>query len=340
MLSLKFFDFVSSAYACPSLLFCGDHTLLSAEGVQQEDTLLSAEGVQQGDTLLSAEGVQQGDTLLSAEGVQQGDTLLSAEGVQQGDTLLSAEGVQQGDTLLSAEGVQQGDTLLSAEGVQQGDTLLSAEGVQQGDPLGPLLFCIMIQPLIQRLHSVFSVFNLDNGTIGGSRDDVLADLQLMENEAATLGLKLNCSKTELVSSDVGAQNSILSIVSELKVVPCSQVSLLGTPIGSLELLDSTIEAKTKKLQPMGMRLSGLRSQDALCLLRHSFAIPKVLFILRSAPCFLSNHLEAFDGLLRSLLLSILNISLDHDASRLQATLPVRAGGLGVRRAAQLAPSAF
>ena len=60
----------------------------------------------------------------------------------------------------------------------------------------------------------------------------------MEDEAATLG-----SKTELVCSDVGVQNSILSIVSDLKVVPCSQVSLLGIPMGSLDLLDSTIEAK-------------------------------------------------------------------------------------------------
>ena len=132
----------------------------------------------------------------------------------------------------------------------------------------------------------------------------------------------------------------MSIVSELKVVPCSQVSLLGTPIVSLELLDSTIEAKTQSLQLMGMTLSGLRSQDALCLPRHLFAIPKVLFNLRSAPCFLSNQLEAFDGLLRSLLLSILNINLDHDASWLQATLPVCAGALWVRRAAQMAPSAF
>ena len=61
----------------------------------------------------------------------------------------------------------------------------------------------------------------------------MADLELMEDEAATLGLKWNRSKTELVSSDIGAQNSILSIVSELKLVHCSQVSLLGTPIGSL-----------------------------------------------------------------------------------------------------------
>ena len=45
-------------------------------------------------------------------------------------------------------------------------------------------------------------------------------------------------------------------------------------------------------------------------------------------------------MLRSLLSSILNINLDHDGSWLQATLPVRAGGLGVRRAVQLAPSAF
>ena len=204
-------------------------------------------------------------------------------------------------------------------------TLVSAEGVQQGNVLRHLLFCITIYPLIKNLCSDFSVFYLDDGTIGGSRDDVLADLRLVEDEAATLGLKLNRSKTELVCSDVGVQNSILSIVSDLKVVSCSQVSLFGTLIGSLNLLDSTIEANTQRLQLMDKRLSGLRSQDPLCLLYHSFAISKVLFILRSAPCFLSNKLDAFDWLLQSLLSSILNINLDDDGSWLQATLPVHAG---------------
>ena len=69
---------------------------------------------------------------------------------------------------------------LAQSGLCVDHTLLSAEGVQQGDPLGPLLFCITIQPLIQKLRSDFSVFYLDDGTIGGSRDDVQADLQLME----------------------------------------------------------------------------------------------------------------------------------------------------------------
>ena len=51
--------------------------------------------------------------------------------------------------------------------------LESAEGVQQGDPLGPLLFCFTIQSLILKLQSEFSVFYLDDGTIGGSVKDVI-----------------------------------------------------------------------------------------------------------------------------------------------------------------------
>ena len=219
-------------------------------------------------------------------------------------------------------------------------TLLSAEGVQQGDPLGPLLLCITINPLIQKLHSDFSLFYLDDGTTGGSRDVALADLRLMEDNAPTLGLKFNHSKTDFVCSDVSVQNAIVSIISDVEVVPCLQFSLLGAPIGSLDLLNNTNEAKTQKLQLMGNRLSGLRSQDSFWLLCHSFAIHKVLFILRSALCFLSKKLEAFDGLLRSLLSYILNIDLNHDGSWLQATVPVQAGVFGVRRAVQLAPSAL
>ena len=47
-----------------------------------------------------------------------------------------------------------------------GETVLSsAEGVQQGDPLGPLLFCLVIHPLVLRLKSEFRVFFLDDGTL-------------------------------------------------------------------------------------------------------------------------------------------------------------------------------
>ena len=54
----------------------------------------------------------------------------------------------------------------------------------------------------------------------------------------------------------------------------------------------------------------------------------------------SDQLSVFDEALCQILSRILNVDLDQDTAWLQATLPVYAGGLGVRRAVQLAPSAF
>ena len=77
--------------------------------------------------------------------------------------------------------------------------------------------------------------------------------------------------------------------------------------------------------------------DVLLLLRHSFAIPKVLYILRTSPCFLSDRL---DDVLGNMLRNILNVDLALESTWLQATLPVRMGGIGIRRAVQLAPCAY
>ena len=60
-----------------------------------------------------------------------------------------------------------------------------------------------------------------------------------------------------------------------------------------------------------------------------------------SPCSKSPQLRPFDYLLRSLLGEIANISImDDDRAWMQASLPVGSGGLGVRSATQLAPSAF
>ena len=91
---------------------------------------------------------------------------------------------------------------------------------------------------------------------------------------------------------------------------------------------------------MGSRLHALSSHEALLLLRHSFGISKVLYVLRTAPYFLSPELARFDKLLRHLLCVILNVPLDDDSAWLQASLLVRSGGIGIRRSVQLAPSAY
>ena len=88
-------------------------------------------------------------------------------------------------------------------------------------------------------------------------------------------------------------------------------------------------------------MCNLDAHDALLLLRHSFAIPKLLKILRTSHCFLSEKLVDFDDLLQSILSSTLNISLGiNDPAWPQVQLPMKLGGLGIRSACQLAPSAF
>ena len=81
----------------------------------------------------------------------------------------------------------------------------------------------------------------------------------------------------------------------------SQASLLGSPIGDIDCLDDIILQKVAQLQLLGERLNLLQVQDALLLLRHSFVIPKLMYLLRTSPCFLTVHVEDFDVSLRHLL---------------------------------------
>jgi hypothetical protein len=86
-------------------------------------------------------------------------------------------------------------------------------------------------------------------------------------------------------------------------------------------------------------LKHITAHDALILLRASFSAPKMLHMLRSSPCAGHPLLEKFDSLLRNCVSSITNTDLT-DLQWIQASLPVKNGGLGIRRVASLAPSAF
>lgn len=68
-------------------------------------------------------------------------------------------------------------------------------------------------------------------------------------------------------------------------------------------------------------------------------MPRLLYILRTSPCTGNPLLERFDSTLREGLSSILNVHLTDDQWT-QASLPVHDGGLGIRSARMLAPSAF
>ena len=216
----------------------------------------------------------------------------------------------------------------------------SSEGVQQGDPLDPMLFCLTIHPTVEKLRSELKVFYLDDGTLGDNLQDITRDLQLVEKEAAELGLQLNRSKSELLCEDPTTRDQLLKVVPGLQVIGMDQVEILGSPVGSMTSVDVVINEKIRLLELLGERLRLLQAQDALLLLRHSLAILKVLHVLRSSPCFASTLLSDFDDLLRDILSDVINVRLELGPAWLQASLPVHAGGIGIRSAAQLAPSAY
>jgi hypothetical protein len=55
--------------------------------------------------------------------------------------------------------------------------IMSEEGAQQGDPLGSLLFCLAIQPLLQNMRSPLSFAYIDDVTVGGPAQVVSEDIE-------------------------------------------------------------------------------------------------------------------------------------------------------------------
>ena len=218
--------------------------------------------------------------------------------------------------------------------------LQSSEGVQQGDPLGPPLFCLALHRFCDPTVSPFFVMYLDDVSLGGSVDEVLQDLEVISN-LKDLGLSLNNQKSEIICEDAFVRSAVLSKLPGARLVSPESACLLGSPIGDVSSIDASLQNKIVSLKRMGSRLNLLSAHDSLILLHHSLSVPKLQYLLRTAPCFTSDLLSEYDSTLRSILSSVTNTPVDRDdLAWLQASLPVRLGGLGVRRACQIAPSAY
>jgi len=203
--------------------------------------------------------------------------------------------------------------------------------------LRPLLFCLTIQPLLNSLQSPLTVAFMDDFTLGGPEDVVDRDIATVTSTRANLGLNLNVSKCEIVHPDGTVLNS--PMLSSFKSVTPEAAMLLGAPLLPGKNLDDTLNICCSDLSRAISRLSSIESHDALLLLRSCFCAPKIQHILRCTPCHGHQALATFDDLLKSGLGMVTNCDLS-DLQWLQACLPVRDGGLGIRRAAPLALSAF
>ena len=65
---------------------------------------------------------------------------------------------------------------------------LLRRGSQQGDPVGPVLFCNTIQPLLTSLDSDLNLGYLDNVSHGDPADVVAADVAQIAKVGGDMGL--------------------------------------------------------------------------------------------------------------------------------------------------------
>ena len=126
-----------------------------------------------------------------------------------------------------------------------------------------------------------------------------------------LGLTLNNEKSEIICKDVATRGNILCSLPGAQITPPppEKATLLGSPLGDV---DASLKEKTKALRLMGTRFKHMSAHDSLSLLRHSFAIPRLWYLLRTAPCFLSSELASYDNTLWEILGSVTNTLLVND----------------------------
>ena len=209
--------------------------------------------------------------------------------------------------------------------------ILSQRGLQQGDPLGPLLFCLAIHPVVQSLHCPLNLWYLDDGSIGGSKEAVLNDFHTIKAECEKFGLFLNTSKCEIFNDN---QEDNM----EFKLIQTDSFELLGSPI-TKESTDKSLRKRLENFLKVSKQLPSLPSHHAYAVLKSSLGVCQLTSTLRSAPCNESPIVEEIDCAIKDTLEGIINGKLTNDAD-LQTSLPIKMGGMAILKAKQHCEAAY
>jgi hypothetical protein len=114
------------------------------------------------------------------------------------------------------------------------NTMLSKEGVQQGDPLSPYFFSLVLHSLLLRLAKIpghFQVWYLDDGVLIGDQQSLILAIQAIELVGPSLGLTLNCSKSEIYPLD---EQFNFQTFTDLGLTKIEKLEILGVPLTHFE----------------------------------------------------------------------------------------------------------
>ncbi|GJW06041.1 uncharacterized mitochondrial protein-like protein [Tanacetum coccineum] len=217
-------------------------------------------------------------------------------------------------------------------------TLWSCQGVQQGDPIGPLLFALVLHPLICKIRDSFTLslqaWYLDDGTIVVDTLVMGKVFELILEDGPWYDLHSNVDKTEVFWPKEDPRSRLTGVFPSNIAQPSHGVKLLDGPASVdfdfcsqlvMKRMDKTIElmdAVAKINDP----------QCELLILRSCTGISMLYFSIHTcSPRVFESAQRSFDVALRSYLEHIVTASGTGfgDWKWRLVTLPFAFGGLGV-----------
>ena len=208
------------------------------------------------------------------------------------------------------------------------------------------LFSLVVLELMDSIDPpqelLLQLWYLDDGSFVGPRTAISDLLTQISKNGPKFGLHLNMKKCEVFwpSGD--------QFFSEFPEEVCrvrdkqGGVELLGSPVwGTSDFIKSFVATQVGRILELQSCLGDLEDPQAeLHLLRSCLSTGKISHLLRTVPPGSADeHFRHFDEGLRSTLSQILRCTIS-DSAWLQATLPFRLGGLGLRESLRTAPIAF
>ena len=239
-------------------------------------------------------------------------------------------------------------------------SLLSSTGVHQGDPLGPLLFCITIHSILERLQNTlpFNSWYLDDGTICVPTPDLLETLlTFLHQEFAAVGVSLNFKKCVMWGPGLQTDSSLTpSIPPALQLhesfrhiatqpfIPTTSLRVLGVPVehpDSSSFRGSFLARSVDTLEQTCDLLGQLGHPPwQLPILTKCLDACKLMFILRSTNTSgAGTILHRASQILQNALGDILGVHSLQEHIWLNAQLPLTLGGLGIKDPVIIAPMA-
>ena len=235
-------------------------------------------------------------------------------------------------------------------------TITSATGVHQGDPLAGLLFCLVLQIIVDTIEEeesdlILNGWYLDDGHIVGTKEELSRVVDIIVTKGEPMGLTL--SRAATVQPPSTPKSVVWSPLDGAidpqqdplhrgipKVRASDGIVVLGAPVGYSGFIKEKLECRVEKIREVVELLPLLKDPHTeYVLLRSCLSLPKIMFMLRAVNT--TEHQEPlchFDSIIRGALSKILGSPLT-DVQWSQASLPVAMGGLGLRAAVDHAPVA-